>query len=146
MEPAEAMRQLKMWVEHIFAGKVVKWVAYPAAFDWMFIRSYWDMFLNGDESCGYSAICLSTLVNNFYQNFGKFIPLPMQEGHSSGYLTFDEFKKSLQDPKFPLTHNALDDAIHQAKMYHNLLSIYIKPLSEIHNNLVTTAVQRFSEN
>ncbi len=93
------------------------WVARPAAYDWMFLKCYHDLYRKHNLNAipiGYSAVCLSSIK----QVWKVFSGLKREE--------IDEhFKKWTKD--IVMTHNGLDDARYQARIYHGLaneLKIY----------------------
>jgi hypothetical protein len=126
LSPSDGMKKVQEFVKS-FPGKKIMWIAYPAAYDWMWLRSYWDKYLEGDETCGYTATCLSTLINNHFANY-----LSHLTDENNLPLEFNVFKLSLCNPSLPLTHNGLDDARHQAWMFHSFMKNYVHPLSVLH--------------
>ncbi len=81
------------------------WVANPAAYDWMWVKYYWDLYI-GTNEIGYSAKCLSTAVTII--------------GNQKGITNWNEFINSISNPNLPHTHCALDDARSQAYKWFKL--------------------------
>lgn len=107
IEPAVAMLEFEKWIARVTpAGHLPVFVAYPLAFDWMFVAYYFHRFLKRNPF-GVSGVD----IKSFYAGMtGKpFV--------SSG--------KHYMEPHFladvPLTHNAREDAIVQAELFARLL-------------------------
>lgn len=90
------------------SGKKVKWVARPAAYDWQWLNCYYSHYSNthlNASPLGFKAVCLSTMRDVYKMITG---------------MTDDEMKewidKNIIDEA--MTHNALDDAMFQAKVFH----------------------------
>jgi hypothetical protein len=102
--PAEAMREYLQWIKEL-PGKPV-FVAYPAAYDFMFV--YWYLIrFTGESPFSHSALDIKTLAMAL---LGR------------GYR--DATKKNMPRRWFddlPHTHVALDDAIGQGAMFCNML-------------------------
>lgn len=89
----------------------VTWVARPASYDWMFLKCYHDLYRlhNKDAiSIGFSATCLSS-IREVWKEFSGLKREAIDE----------YFKKWTKD--VVLTHNGLDDARYQARIYHGLV-------------------------
>jgi hypothetical protein len=103
--PEVAMRQYVAWVQAL-PGKPV-FVAYPAAFDFMFVYWYLRRFV-GESPFGHSALDLKTLAMAL---LGK----PYR----------DSVKRNMPPRWFdrlPHTHRALDDALEQGALFCNMLA------------------------
>ena len=106
--PAEAMAAFADWI----AGSLPKggrpvFLAFNAPFDWMFINTYFHKYL-GENPFGHSALDIKALYMGFR---GLTTPGAVRADMLSHY-----------PPERPLTHNALDDAIDQAKLFNRMLS------------------------
>jgi DNA polymerase III epsilon subunit-like protein len=108
MEPKEALLQLEAWLkEQVGAKQEAVFVAFNAAFDWMFINYYFMHYL-GYNPFGHAALDIKAL----YMGLAK-VPW---------YKTSWRFI----DPQFverpSLTHHALQDALDQASLFRKLLA------------------------
>jgi ribonuclease T len=84
----------------------IVWIAYPGAFDWQWIKELYERHKQPDDpDIGYSAKCISTLLWAY------------EKIH--GITDKDALKRELAGD-LSLTHNALDDARYQARMFVNL--------------------------
>jgi DNA polymerase III epsilon subunit-like protein len=107
-EPALAMLDFEKWIRAVTPpAHAPIFVAYPLAFDWMFVAYYFHRFLNRNPF-GISGID----VKSYYAGM---MGTPYR---ASG--------KEDMEPQFladmPLTHNALEDAIVQADLFARLLA------------------------
>lgn len=105
-EPAGAMQDLENWINDVSVDKRPVFTAFNATFDWMFVTYYFHRFL------GRNPFRISRLdIKAYYM--GKF------------GTTWAGTAKNNMDKKFlsgrKHTHNALDDAIEQAKIFRKLL-------------------------
>lgn len=107
VEPASAMEAFEKWIARVTPpGHLPVFVAYPLAFDWMFVAYYFHRFLKRNPF-GISGVD----IKSFYAGMaGK---------------PFVSVDKRSMEPAFladvPLTHNALEDAIVQAELFERLL-------------------------
>jgi ribonuclease T len=100
--PPEAMRLFAGWLdEAIPDGRSPVFVGFNAAFDWMFVNDYFHRFF-GRNPFGYAAFD----IKSYYMGLAG--------------VSWDETAKRRLASRFPgiesLTHNALQDAIDQAKL------------------------------
>lgn len=108
VEPAIAMLDFEKWIASVTPPEHLPvFVAYPLAFDWMFVAYYFHRFLNRNPF-GVSGVD----VKSFYAGMtGK---------------PFVLSSKQTMEPEFfadtPLTHNAREDAIVQAELFERLLN------------------------
>lgn len=103
-QPLEAMQSYHSWVQAL-PGKPV-FVAYPAAFDFMFVYWYLMRFV-GDSPFKHSSLdirsyAMAFLKKNYWDSGKQNLPSQWLE-------------------EIPLTHVALDDAIQQGQLFCNLL-------------------------
>ena len=105
-EPAEAMRAYVAWLQSL-PGKPV-FVAYPAAYDFMFVYWYLMRFV-GESPFSHSALDIKSyamaLLGGGYREAVK---------HNMPAEWFDAL---------PHTHVALDDAIGQGALFCNMLAV-----------------------
>ncbi len=107
VEPATAMLEFEKWITRVTPpNHLPVFVAYPLAFDWMFVAYYFHRFLKRNPF-GISGID----IKSFYAGMtGK---------------PFIQSSKHDMEPRFladvPLTHNAREDAIVQAELFARLL-------------------------
>ena len=107
---AEAMKRIHNKFQEWKKVSRVMWVARPAAYDWMWLKCYSDQYQPPNEpklDIGFKAICASTMVDIW----------KVQKGISTADadIRFKEWGKELK-----ITHNALDDAHFQARIFHCL--------------------------
>jgi hypothetical protein len=106
-DPAEAMGAAAAWVREVAEGATPVLVAYPLGFDWMWLYWYLVRFA-GASPFGHSRhLDLKTL---YAAKAGAPISRSTKRQMPSELL-----------PTRPHTHNALDDAIEQAELFHNLI-------------------------
>ncbi|GGQ29405.1 hypothetical protein BKA00_001455 [Actinomadura coerulea] len=83
-------------------------VAYPLGFDWMFLYWYWTRFAQGGAPFGHS----------------RHLDLKSMYATKAGAPITRSTKRQMPAALLsdrPHTHNALDDAIEQAELFHNLV-------------------------
>jgi hypothetical protein len=109
VEPHEAMRQYKTWVEQMAKEHKAKpvFVGYPAGFDFLFVYWYLRRFA-GDSPFSFSALDIKTyamaVMGSEYRNSTK-RNMPQR------------WFKGLP----PHTHKAVDDAVEQGHLFMNIL-------------------------
>lgn len=112
IDPIAAMHLINTKILEVTNGKKLVWVARPAAYDWMFLKCYWDLYKNANPNAydiGFSATCLSS-IREVWKAFSGL----------SGAAQIDEyFRRWTQD--LVMTHNGLDDARYQARIYHGIV-------------------------
>ncbi|MCI0520365.1 MAG: 3'-5' exonuclease [Chloroflexi bacterium] len=107
MEPGEAMRQFETWVKEVVpAGSQPVFVAFNAAFDWMFVNDYFYRYL-GRNPFGHSALDIKSLYMGV-------------SGVAWAETTMTRVAaRYLGDRQ--LTHHALRDAMDQAEIFSRVL-------------------------
>jgi DNA polymerase III epsilon subunit-like protein len=105
--PKEAMRLLDLWLKKYIFQHQITWVAAPASFDWMFLKSYFSCYGPDDKSTiGFSCQCLHSLARGYAM---------MHDMNINHLMT------QLGGCRDPHTHHhALSDAIYQGHCYMNL--------------------------
>lgn len=108
VDPAIAMHNFDQWIAHVTPpDHLPVFVAYPLAFDWMFVAYYFHRFLKRNPF-GVSGVD----VKSFYAGMtGK--PFILSGKHEMEPEYFADV---------PLTHNAREDAIVQAELFERLLN------------------------
>lgn len=107
-EPARAMAEFEAWLTRVTPrGQPPIFVAYPLAFDWMFVAYYFNRFLHRNPF-GFSGVD----VKSFYIGM---MGTPWTT--SSKHAMAPQFTADL-----PLTHHAREDAIAQAELFARLLA------------------------
>lgn len=107
LPPAQAMARFEQWLSSIMPpGQSPLFVAFNAAFDWMFVADYFHRFL-GRNPFGHAALD----IKSFYMGLGGV----RWSETSMRYLA----PRYLGEPS--LTHNALRDAQDQAELFRRLL-------------------------
>jgi ribonuclease T len=108
VEPAHAMSQFEEWLKRVTPpGQSPVFVAYPLAFDWMFVAYYFHRFL-GRNPFGISGVDIKSY------SFGKMRTPWAASGARA-------MPSQFAAPP-PLTHNAREDAIVQAELFARLLA------------------------
>lgn len=104
--PSEAMPSADRWVERIAAGRRPVLVAYPVAFDWMFLHWYFESFAGsspfGHSSCvDIRSLYMGTEGVPFAESSKRHMPAALQSRSAH-------------------THHALEDAIEQGQLFVNV--------------------------
>ncbi len=104
-DPAEVMPRYRRWLEGL-PGKPV-FVAYPAAYDFMFV--YWYLLrFDGKSPFSHSALDIKTLA------------MAMLGGDYRAATKRNMPRRWFDD--LPHTHKALDDAVEQGALFCNMLA------------------------
>ena len=105
--PETAMPAAAQWVDAVAAGRRAVLVAYPVAFDWMFLHWYFETF-SGSSPFGHSgavdirSLYMGAAAVPFAASSKKAIPAALQSRTAH-------------------THHALEDAIEQGQLFVNIL-------------------------
>lgn len=105
-DPTEAMCSAARWVDRIAVGYRPVLVAYPVAFDWMFLHWYFESFA-GSSPFGHGS-CVD--IRSLYMG-------------AAGVAFAESSKKHLPDElqsRTAHTHHALEDAIEQGQLFVNI--------------------------
>lgn len=106
--PQEALARFEAWLlKDAALDRQPLFVAFNAAFDWMFINYYFHHFL-GRNPFGHTAIDIKA----FY----------MGKAGVPWLQTSWRYIDPSNTPKFELTHHALQDALDQAELFRKLLA------------------------
>lgn len=109
MPPREAMAQFAAWVRENSNDARPVFVGFNAPFDWSFINYYFVKFLGVQKNpFGHSALDIKSYYMGAY-------------GTTFGDTSMRRMPPEIHPPNTPLSHNALDDAIQQAKIFERLL-------------------------
>jgi hypothetical protein len=109
VSPQEAMASLAQWLHRHYETFLVKFVARPANFDWMWLKCYYEKYGPPKKpKIGYFCHDLSALMRAY------------QKCH--GVQDKKKFMNQLSR-EAPYTHNALDDAVCQGRMYMSLRTL-----------------------
>lgn len=107
IDPREAMRKFKEWIEKVSGDARPVFVGFNATFDWMFAHWYFMKFL-GRDPFGISGLD----IKSYYMGMKN--------------CSWNETIKKKVRSNFPSrgkhTHNALDDAIEQAEIFEKMLT------------------------
>ncbi|MEA4906896.1 MAG: 3'-5' exonuclease [Anaerolineaceae bacterium] len=107
LPPQAAMARLDAWLaQAVPAGEKPIFVAFNAAFDWMFVNQYFLRYL-GHNPFGHSALDIKAV---YMGAFG----VPWRE---TSYRHIARLDQDLN----PLSHHALDDALQQARLFRLVL-------------------------
>ena len=118
VSPVEAMKRLSDWLKELRGvnGKnKFHWIAKPAAFDWMWLASYWHRYASEEDrkriDIGFKATCIASKRDAFFEAyFAKRTDLDPKK--------WGELEKRMMEG--PLNHNALDDARKQYRLYQKI--------------------------
>lgn len=105
--PGDAMRSAALWVERVARGRRPVLVAYPVAFDWMFLHWYFASFA-GSSPFGHGS-CVD--IRSLYMGVAS-VPF----AQSSKKHMPDELQSRTAH-----THHALEDAVEQGQLFANIL-------------------------
>jgi hypothetical protein len=103
-EPGVAMAEAAEWVDATAGDHRPVAVAWPLAYDWLFLQWYFLRFASGVSPFDFSS-CLD-MKTLFWQQSGTVL-----DGAGK-----DDLPPELR-PDAPHTHNALDDAVEQAELF-----------------------------
>jgi len=108
LDPKEAMQRFADWLdEQVFPGQRPIFVAFNAAFDWMFINDYFFRYL-GRNPFGHSALD----IKSYFM------------GHAE--VTWNQTSMRQVGPRYlgkhQLAHNALQDTLDQAEIFRRMLN------------------------
>jgi ribonuclease T len=107
--PDAAMDDFARWISAVTPrGSRPVMVAYPVAFDWMFVAYYFHRFL-GHNPFGITGLDL----NSFHAGMTV---------RTAGMADLLGGLDALVAADRPLTHNALEDAVSQARLFEQLLA------------------------
>lgn len=106
-DPAEAMSAAADWVADIADGAFPVLVAYPLAYDWMWLYWYWMRFTSRSPFGHSRHLDIKTL---YAAKAGAMVAASTKRRMPAALL-----------PDRPHTHNARDDAIEQAELFQNLM-------------------------
>lgn len=104
-EPANAMRDFAVWVKKNSEGCEVEIAAWPIIFDGMYVSWYFDNFYDGENPFSY----FGTDMTSVYRG-------------ATGKMRARLGEVRVDDARNP-AHNALEDAVHQAKQFERVLKI-----------------------
>lgn len=107
-KPSEtAMQAFEDWIENVTPPNYRPiFVAFNAPFDWMFVNDYFHRYL-GHNPFGHSALDIKAFFMGAH-------------GVNWKETNFDEVTK-FYNINHPLSHNALQDALDQAKLFRKML-------------------------
>jgi hypothetical protein len=111
-EPAAAMSSASRWVKEVAGTRRPVMVAYPVAFDWLFLHWYFMTFC-GDSPFGHGS-CVD--IRSLYIG-------------ATGSTYQGSSKKHMPEALQPMgahTHHALDDAIEQGQLFVNILEFVVE--------------------
>jgi len=109
VSPASAMQRFEEWIKtQVPPGKIPVFVAFNAAFDWMFVNYYFVHYL-GHNPFGHAALDIKA----YYMGQTG---VPWSE-------TSWRYISSQAEEKDALTHHALQDALDQARLFQKYLRI-----------------------
>lgn len=105
----EAMNNLSIKLNKFKKNKQkIEWVARPAAFDWSWLKNYYEKFKPSDApEIGFKATCLSSIfwMYSSIRGFSK----------EQSEKKWEKLSEGLE-----ITHNPLDDCRAQGRVFHNL--------------------------
>jgi ribonuclease T len=101
-DPKEAMKSFAAWIEQVSGGMTPVFVGFNATFDWAFVNWYFHSFL-GENPFGIGGLD----IKSYYMGL---VGCEWRDTRSSRIP--EKYKGTAKH-----THNALDDAIEQGKMF-----------------------------
>ena len=107
LEPRQAMREFRKWIESVAVDRNPVFVGFNAAFDWQFINWYFTKF-DGDNPFGHAGLD----IKSYYMGRTR------ANWDETGYSRLS----SIYKPAFEQTHNALDDAKAQADLFAKIMA------------------------
>lgn len=108
LEPAEAMTRFAHWLEEVTPpGHHPIFVGFNAAFDWMFVNTYFYKYL-GWNPFGHAALDIKSLYMGYQQTTWA---------ETSMHLINDSY---FRQP--PLGHHALQDAVAQSELFEKIIT------------------------
>lgn len=109
ISPVDAMLQVAEFYKKWNTIYKLKWVAMPAAWDWMFLKGYFCAFGPADVDIGFKATCLSSI---------KDVVIQVKGWSRADYDSkVDEWTKDCEKH----SHKAVEDARYQGLIFVNLL-------------------------
>ncbi len=107
--PRAAMTQFAAWTRAQARDALPVFVGFNAPFDWSFINFYFVKFLGAEKNpFGHSALDIKSYYMGAY-------------GTTFGAASMRRLPPEIRPSNTPLSHNALDDALQQAKIFERLL-------------------------
>jgi len=106
LPPEQAMRQFSDWVSQITPDRQPVFVALNAPFDWMFVADYFHRYL-GQNPFGHKALDIKA----FYMGRNDTL------WNDTGFEAITKHYRIEQS----LNHNALQDAVAQARLFRRML-------------------------
>jgi DNA polymerase III epsilon subunit-like protein len=109
--PKQAMKAAAQWVEAIAGNRRAVLVAYPVAFDWLFLHWYFETYSGGSPFGHGNCVDIRSLYVG-----------------ATGSTFTDSSKRRIPadlTPQAAHTHHALDDAIEQGQLFVNILEFAI---------------------
>ncbi|MFI0407802.1 exonuclease [Actinomadura sp. 3N508] len=107
LDPAQAMSDAAAWVKKVAGGTLPVLVAYPLAYDWMWLYWYWVRFTSRSPFGHSRHLDIKTL----YAAKARAMVAESTKRQMPGALL----------SRRPHTHNARDDAMEQAELFQNLM-------------------------
>ena len=108
-EPRAAMQQFADWVNENAREARAVFVGFNAPFDWSFVNYYFVKFLGAHKNpFGHSALDIKSYFMGAY-------------GTTFAETSMRCMPPEIHPPNTPLSHNALEDAVQQAKIFVRLL-------------------------
>lgn len=125
VKPADAMASFKGWISQFVRPVLVAW---PAAYDAMFLKYYWHLYVDDRPPWSHSALDLKTMAMIIM---------------GCDYRDTDKRTLKAAHPAFfrddlPHTHRAVDDAREQAFLHYQMATYIAKPL-------IAMPMRQFSE-
>ncbi|WP_283135398.1 3'-5' exoribonuclease domain-containing protein [Rhizohabitans arisaemae] len=107
-DPRQAMTAAASWIRLVGRERQPVFVAYPLAFDWMWMYWYFITFNESGSPFGHSR-CLD--IKTLYAAKAD-VPI--------GWATKRQMPEEIRST-YKHTHNALDDAVEQAELFQNIM-------------------------
>jgi hypothetical protein len=118
--PQVAMARLAAWLRDVVRNlegpggtTQFRWIAKPAAFDWMWLASYWHRYGPADKcDIGFKAACIASMRDAFFEVYFSLHP-------DKDPKTATQIEHRMMDG--PLLHDALDDARNQYQLFTRIM-------------------------
>lgn len=104
VSPGTAMQRFDMWVRDVTVGFRPVLAASPTGFDGMWVHWYFDNFYDDENPFGFGGEDIGSVYKGFVRDMGASM-------------------STLSIPREGTRHNALDDAIYQAKEMEEILRL-----------------------
>ena len=113
----QIFEELSLALNNLALYYKIEFVAYPACFDWMFFKCYYELAKSTSTNkesfydIGYECLCISTLWDNY------------KKSHNINSNEANKMFRDLGEFNENVNHYAIEDARVQGKFYYKLLNM-----------------------